>query len=242
MFRFVLLLMLSSAYMPAWTVSLPSPMPQTIYFFDNWCPREEELAELSKHLEISMNGCCIRVAQVLPETFSHPQVLAPWSHRIMQKGFPGSRCDGTILSIEEEKAREIEAAEMAKKDAEQYRIDEARRRTEAPAILKAMSKEEFCVAYGKALRKGEIYEIGALPDTMKLVKQESNRRKLRFNDLLVRKEQIKVGISECQLYASWGLPRDQNQSVGRWGAHVQHVYGYGAYVYSENGLVTSWQN
>lgn len=241
MLRFVLLLMLSIAYVPVMAAPLPSPLPLTIYFYDNWCPRKEELTELSKHLEIKMNECCISMAHVLPETLSHPEVLAPWSHRIMQKGFPGSRCDGAILTVDEEKAKEAEAAEVARKQAEQFKAEEARRRSEAPTILKAMSKEEFCVAYGKALRKGEIYEIGALPDTVRLVKQELNRRKLKLDDSLVRNEQIRLGISECQLYASWGLPRDQNQSVGRWGIHIQHVY-YGKYVYTENGRVTSWQD
>ena len=241
MMRFILLLILLPVSTAVWSASLPLPLPQTIYFSDNWCPRKEDLTELSKHLEITMNGCCIRVAQVLPKTFSHPETIAPWAHRIID-GFPSASCNGIVLTVEEEKAKEIEEEKMAKDRAEQNRIDEASRRSEAPSILKAMNKEKFCVTYGKALRKGEVYEIGTLPDTMKLVKQESNRRKLRFDDSLVRVEKIRIGISECQLYASWGLPRDQNQSVGRWGVHIQHVYSYGTYVYTENGRVTSWQD
>lgn len=132
-----------------------------------------------------------------------------------------------------------EIAEKARIKAEQ----EAERRVlEAPNILKAMSKDEVCAAYGKALRGQEIYEIGDVAELMKLVKKESARRKLKFDDSLTRKERIRMGISECQLFASWGLPEDQNRTVGGWGVHIQHVYGSGTYVYTENGKVTSWQD
>ena len=119
---------------------------------------------------------------------------------------------------------------------------ENRLRAEAPNRLKAMSKDEVCLAYGNALRKGEVDKIGSLPDMAKLVKKELARRKLKLDDSLIRKGHIKMGISECQLYASWGMPEDQNRTVGGWGVHIQYVYGSGTYVYTENGRVTSWQD
>ena len=118
---------------------------------------------------------------------------------------------------------------------------ENRFRAEVPNRLKAMSKDEVCLAYGNALRKGEIDGV-ALPDIAKLVKKELARRKLKLDDSLARKGQIKIGISECQLYASWGMSKDQNRTVGDWGVHIQNVYGSGTYVYTENGRVTSWQD
>ena len=119
---------------------------------------------------------------------------------------------------------------------------ENRLRAEAPNRLKAMSKDEVCLAYGNALRKGEVDKIGSLPDIAKLVKKELAHRKLKLDDSLVRKGHIKIGVSECQLYASWGMPEDQNRTVGSWGVHIQHIYGSGTYVYTENGKVTSWQD
>jgi len=119
---------------------------------------------------------------------------------------------------------------------------EGQRRAEAPKILSAMSKEDVCVAYGKALRDSEVEDIGSFPDILKLVKKETARRKIKLDDMLVRKASIKIGISECQLYASLGMPLDQNRTVGGWGVHIQHVFGNGTYVYTENGRVTSWQN
>lgn len=184
--------------------------------------------ELSKHLNVTMYGCCIQRATVLPGTKSNPEVLAPWADKIYtEESYP--MCWG---ATEKEEAEKI-ALE---------RIEAEHRQTKAPGILKDMSTEVFCTSYGRALRNQDIYQIGALPDTKKLVKLEANRRKLRFDDSLVRKEKIRIGVSECQLYASWGLPNSQNKSVGQWGVHVQYVYGDGTYVYTENGRVTSWQN
>jgi hypothetical protein len=77
---------------------------------------------------------------------------------------------------------------------------------------------------------------------VKIVKKELVCRKLKLDDSLVRKEHVNMGISECQLFASWGLPSDQNRSVGSWGVHTQHIYYSGTYVYTENGRVTSWQD
>ena len=135
-----------------------------------------------------------------------------------------------------------EPADKARIEAERRRMDEEHRRAEAPNILKAMSKDNICVAYGSALREGKVDGIGSLPEITKLVKRELVRRKFKLEDSLVRKRSIKIGISECQLYASWGMPEDQNRTVGGWGVHIQHVYGSGTYVYTENGRVTSWQD
>lgn len=128
-----------------------------------------------------------------------------------------------------------------KKEREQ--ADLAARKKMAPVILRKNSKDEFCVTYGEVLRGEKIEEIGELLPgiAMKLVKAESLRRKLIFNDSLIRKAQVRIGMSECQLYAAWGLPSDQNRTVGSWGVHIQHIYG-STYVYTENGRVTSWQD
>jgi len=65
---------------------------------------------------------------------------------------------------------------------------------------------------------------------------------------LIHAKKIRVGMSRCALYASWGSPIKVNKSGGSWGSHIQHVYGMYSqystpnYVYTENGKVTSWQN
>lgn len=137
--------------------------------------------------------------------------------------------------------RQADALEELRLREEQAKLDVERRRAIAPNILRSMSKDEFCASYGKGMREGYVAGIGSLPDIMKLLKKELTRRKIKLDDSMARKGHIKLGISECQLYASWGEPEDQNQTVGSWGVHTQHVYGLGSYVYTENGRVTSWQ-
>lgn len=150
------------------------------------------------------------------------------------------------LAMEKAKAekQKLEMEEKQRLADDAIQEDLARRQElqkNAPVILRKMSKDDFCVAYGNAVRDEEIYEIGQFPGLTKLVKLEARRRKLAFNDSIIQKEKIKIGMTECQLYAAWGSPSERNRSVGTWGVHIQHVYS-GSYVYTENGSVTSWQN
>jgi hypothetical protein len=60
---------------------------------------------------------------------------------------------------------------------------------------------------------------------------------------MINERKIFIGMSQCGLYASWGKPTKENKSVNRWSIRIQHIYGYNRnYVYTENGLITSWQN
>jgi len=78
------------------------------------------------------------------------------------------------------------------------------------------------------------------------VRRELENRKI-FTILdweVIDKKQVKIGMSVCALYASWGVPDNENRSVSRYGTTIQHVYGrdYPVYVYSEDGFVTGWQD
>lgn len=242
--RFIVLLMLLFTYIPAWSKPLPSPLPDTIYFSVDWCPRKEDLTGLSKHLRLTMNGCCIGEAAVSTRTKAHPEVLAPWEYRISVDGYPNARCDGIVSTDQDEELAKLAYENWKKEFVEKEKVEAPARLAAAASKVKSMSKEEFCVAYGKAVRGEEIDEEDSLQGAAltKLVKNEAGRRKLKFDDKLTSKAHIKLGISECQLYASWGMPEDQNRTVGSWGVHVQHVFGLGSYVYTENGRVSSWQN
>lgn len=114
---------------------------------------------------------------------------------------------------------------------------------EAPEILKKMDNGDFCMTYGRFLRGDRIDKVGALENIAPYVNKEVARRKLSFNKTLIREERIRIGMSECELYAAWGFPKSNNRSAGSWGIHIQHLYGdWGPYVYTENGRVTSWQD
>lgn len=111
------------------------------------------------------------------------------------------------------------------------------------STLRELSKVNFCVLYGEFIKGNPLDSNGYLSEDIafKLVNTEARRRKLRFNDKQIQSEEVKIGMTECQLYATWGLPDDQNRTVGSWGVHIQHIYG-SKYIYTQNGRVTSWQD
>lgn len=141
-----------------------------------------------------------------------------------------SQCESeklTLLKVEEDRRKEL-ALDAEKKVA---------------SVLKEMNLLKFCYEYGKAIRgeKGNS-DFNLVKDLQKYFDNEAKRRKLKINKNLVKEEKVKMGMSTCNLFASWGLPQSKNDTVGSWGVHTQFVYGdFGPYVYTENGSVTSWQ-
>lgn len=87
--------------------------PAEIYFSTGWCPRPDELAELSKYLTLNMNQCCIRVGIPNDDARRNPDLLKPWAHHMWSGYYPFARCDGRYLSVEEDKAlREAHEQQM----------------------------------------------------------------------------------------------------------------------------------
>jgi len=123
-------------------------------------------------------------------------------------------------------------------------VQNASRRLNAPKELRLLSTMEFCELFGKAVREENLLktlDFGDKQELHSLIKKEANRRKITFNVKLVSNKQFRLGMTQCDMYASWGSPDEENRSVGAWGVHIQHVYD-GAYVYTENGRITSWQD
>ena len=123
------------------------------------------------------------------------------------------------------------------------KVEHQRELDDFPKIgLKIYDDQDLCVNYGKVLRgEKESYFISA-NDDLKLFKKELKRRNLKVNDQLLKKQEIKLKNSVCNLYASHGKPYRESKSVGTWGVHIQHIYYGDEYVYSENGNITSWQH
>lgn len=144
--------------------------------------------------------------------------------------------------LDEEKlvkdANEKAAAEKAEN--EKKKQEEAYLQS-LPLRLKELERNEFCDLYGKHVRKSDL-DLDNNPRVIKSIANELNRRKIKLNKEMIKKESIRIGISTCQLYASWGIPTQENRSVGVWGVHIQHIYGSNYYVYTENNVVTSWQD
>lgn len=212
-----------------------SSLPDEIWFSTEWCPRQEELDELSKYLTLTMNDCCIRMGIPNTRYSKNPKVLDRWAHRIWTGVNPTAACIQKHFSPDEEDA--LRRAYWQER--ESVRQNQDRMKKDAGVAMRNLSTEDFCVAYGKALRGDQ--EYGTNVDDV--ARSEARRRKMTFDNKVVRNEQVRIGMSVCQMLASWGWPQDQNRSVGSWGTHVQHVYGQGGpYIYTENGRITSWQD
>lgn len=83
-------------------VNAQSMMPD-VYFSSGWCPRPDEVAMISKHLHLTMNGCCILKGSPISHQSLPADAFTPWKNRIIPNFYPGARCDGVVMTAEEEK-------------------------------------------------------------------------------------------------------------------------------------------
>lgn len=114
---------------------------------------------------------------------------------------------------------------------------------EAPEYLKQMDTDNLCVEFGKSLRK-EVINTAKLKfhDASLMVIDEVTRRNLQVNNSLITNKSVKIGVLICDMYAALGHPKRQNRTVTSRGVSIQHIYGGGFYVYTNNGFITSWQD
>lgn len=197
-------------------------------FSNSWCPEPEDLSELQTYFEVRMNGCCIHVVDPKPGPTPPPELLSKWSARSVPPGSNLGFCIG-----------ETKAMEAERKAAERKAHEEKVR--ELPSRIRGLSLLDFCVDYGVLARGFVPYGMPETPSLKPAYEAEARRRGLSVSALLAKREEIGLKVSRCQLYASWGAPQGENRSVGSWGEHIQHIYGR-SYVYTRNGVVTSWQD
>ena len=111
----------------------------------------------------------------------------------------------------------------------------------------------------KQLNRGRVEFIETHP-TLLMPKETDPNLLLKIKDAILNGEII-LGMNLMQVLASRGVPLSMNDSIGEWGTHSQWVYvgteinarmqtsrkewrldhKY-AYIYFENGIVTSWQS
>jgi hypothetical protein len=53
---------------------------------------------------------------------------------------------------------------------------------------------------------------------------------------------IRIGMTESELESSIGIPISKNRTMSNGMIYVQYVYRNNVYVYTENGIVTAWQD
>lgn len=92
--------------------------------------------------------------------------------------------------------------------------------------------------------------IGRATDSWRNLYNEAKNRNL-FTDSdaeAIVRQSIRVGMTQCAMYASWGWPDRENRTVSGSGSMVQHVYNAGSryskpkYIYTVNGIVRSFQD
>ena len=62
------------------------------------------------------------------------------------------------------------------------------------------------------------------------------------NGTLISEGKVRIGMTKEMCRESWGEPEDINKTTSSYGTHEQWVYGYGSYLYFENGKLTTIQN
>lgn len=220
------------------------------YFRQDWCPDDYEVDAILDNFVIERNGCCIQEAK--PRFFrtgEYRELLARWKDKLIDDpsresctGSPASwsaEDKARIAAIRVEKDRREEevrrAWDAAQAEKDRAAADAWRAQVESLlADMPSLSKDGACAVYGTMLRTGD----KKVADTARRI---ASKRAIRIDEAMAKQERIRIGISECQLFASFGLPERANRSVGSWGVHVQYIYGR-TYVYTKNGAVTSWQD
>jgi hypothetical protein len=140
---------------------------------------------------------------------------------------------------------------------------EEKRYQAALAAIKLQRKEEEDAAIEKKKRDAEanraarlqkIKSIPTMPEsqlcsefrvyrTQAAIAELEKRNSFNQNEFAsIAARNVRLGISERALFCVLGKPDSANRSVGSWGVHVQYVYGGRKFFYTENGVVTSWQD
>lgn len=70
---------------------------------------------------------------------------------------------------------------------------------------------------------------------------EMKRRSLSLKPANAKARSFNIGSTECEVFASLGVPTKVNRTVRKDYVRKQIIYS-GVYVYTENNIVTSWQD
>lgn len=207
-----------------------------IYFTQSWCPVEAEVRRLSNTLILARRGCCIVYGSPRDPGGVPAGALTPWRDKIVPVP------DGQYCRASESVQNDSDRARIRAFEAEDEEIEMAKVKADARHAVEQlvqamgdMDQRQFCTALGLVIRSGE-------RDAIKAFRAAAAKRRVKVDEKRTMVETIGIGISSCQLYASWGSPESENRSVGPWGVHTQHVFGSRTYVYTRNGIVTSWQD
>lgn len=147
--------------------------------------------------------------------------------------------------INQAKKAKAQAEKSAKAKRDKKRIDqiqaqqqkaiaeenEANRIAYLPENMMAVPEYEACINAGKEYKATKTERWIA----------ELKRRKVSFNEQSIKNSNIYIGGYDCDVYAAYGKPMRINRTVNARGTSLQMVY-EGAYIYTDNGLITAWSD
>ncbi len=228
---------------------IPTPLPEWIFFAQDWCPSEAVLAQIRPHYVITMARCCVyKVSAKDRNSAEAAAAIAPFANRIVPT--PDlNQCEHDSPELAAERRQAADAAAAAER--QEAATAEADRKAAAAVerknirqSLAALDLPALCVAYGRALRDEEWFEVAPAMkgEVLPFAKADIQRRGFLANPTRAARGIVKIGDDVCHLYAAVGEPLYENRTVTKHGAHVQHVYGSSSYFYSDNGRITAWQD
>ncbi len=229
----------------AWPQTGATPSIQFFFRMD-WCPTNTEAEQLLQGLHLVRVGCCVYKASPRAGV-DEQQVLAPFVDKLIPAGDVTSACvgidrDAVALAEEQRRMDAAEAAAWRAREASELPGRQASERRRLPTLLAEMTPTAFCEAYGKAAR-GEQAVAEWLPrqEEQTAFRAAAKKRGLRISEDLVMGKSVRIGASQCDVYAALGPPSVRNRTVNAFGESLQLVYGR-LLVYVSRGVVTAWQD
>lgn len=149
-----------------------------------------------------------------------------------------------LLAAEDQIKADVEREKQKLLDKKKT-AEAAERNKLAPSVLRGTDNVTLCIMYGTHINGDTPSDLLDVKNAGALIQSELNRRGLSVDKKLVLEGKIRIGSSECTVYASWGSPNDVNRTVGSWGVNKQLVYGSSSkrnYIYISNGRVNSFQD
>lgn len=240
------MLVLNATNTSAWD-EIPNFIPSSAWFRQDVCMSPEKLAlalELG-YIRTERNSCCNVDIKFHPFVFRNPTRLLPIAAYLVDKP-PSGTCAELIANTENEAillARaDAAAADLIARTSAKLVADE---RAGLPSKLKDMSLAGLCADAGRIARKEtNLFASSLLPESENIsaIQREMSSRRQRINIERTRREDLYLGDSACQAYASWGLPDSINRTMTVGRTALQNVYKGNRYVYVVNGVVTGIQD
>jgi hypothetical protein len=134
---------------------------------------------------------------------------------------------------------ELTREEVTKMKAEANRPPTDSEKSQMIARAQKMNHWDRCVEVGRALRQtNQTPRQQHWTDAVLAAAQVSTK-----DHGYIRERRVRIGMSECAVVAALGKPEAANSTHTARGRSTQLVYRQkGMYVYTEDGVVTSWQN